>query len=73
MKRNVLIISLLILPMICSNANPLLGIWNKVDGPSNVLMYNYLNDSTVIILLNDSSSLTLGYVVNIQVTPWRIR
>jgi len=73
MERIVLIISLLIIPMICSNANPLLGIWNKTDGPSNVLKYNYLNDSTVSILLDDSSSITLGYAVNTQVTPLRIR
>ncbi|MFA4906976.1 MAG: FG-GAP-like repeat-containing protein [archaeon] len=73
MKKITLILSLLISQTIYSTTNPLLGIWNKVDGPSSVLRFDYLNDSTVTLLQNDSSSLTLCYVVNTSVTPYRIR
>jgi Secretion system C-terminal sorting domain len=56
-----------------SSANPLLGIWNKIDGPSSVLKYNYLTDSTVILTMTDSSNTPLSnYVLDSSVTPHRI-
>jgi len=73
MKNLVLILSMLIVQTMYSTANPLLGIWDKVDGPSSLLRYNYLDDSTVTLLLSDSSSLTVSYVVDTLVTPHRIR
>ncbi len=52
--------------------NPMLGTWNKVRGPSNVVTY-YFNSSSVVTMKTDfDTTLTVSYTIDSSVTPHHI-
>lgn len=73
-QKITLILSILLIGATHSFANSLLGTWTKKSGPSNVLIYNYINDSTCTIQMDAPDTTITGiiYVLDTLVTPHRI-
>jgi hypothetical protein len=76
MSKNIRICLLIIAGIIFISAtvtaqsNSLLGTWARVDGPSNVFRYDYINVSTCTIFLA-TDTITVSYLLDTIVFPHR--